>query len=308
MRLGAGRPGLELEFLEPVDLGPVGHFLGLANDDHAPSSPLDRIPAIDLKHGRRRVQHAAERGSRRGAEHDGLRSLVEDVIDRTDNRWRAGLVDGDAPDSTARGGQQSQALAAVQLEELDQRTMPFICSCAWRSASEQAVRGDRVQTMLDTLAQPAESTDHRVPRPASCVLGFRTRSAINWRPRPRVALCRRLAPPSAPCFASCTLAPDRTRRAHSRCRYSGVSGDASRCPTARATGKRRVDRSLTATTSTSRQAPTRLKSASQSWKVQRTTAGSSVSRPCRLSGPDSRFASTATALSLALFAAADCPN
>jgi hypothetical protein len=177
VRLGAGRPRLELEILEPADLGPVRYLLGLANDDHAPSSPLDRIPAIDLKHGRLRVHNAGELGTQRRAEHHGLRSLIEDVIDRTDNGWQAGLVDGDAPDPTAHGGHQPNALATVQLKELDQRTTPVIRSCRRRSASKQAMSRDRPTTTLDTIAQPA-STDHRVhsPHPAFC-----NRPAINRR-------------------------------------------------------------------------------------------------------------------------------
>ena len=81
-----------------------------------------------------------ELGTQRRAEHDRLRSLVEDVVDRTDNGCQAGLVDGDAPDPTARGGNQPQALASVQLKEPDHRTMPIICSCGRLSASEEAIR------------------------------------------------------------------------------------------------------------------------------------------------------------------------
>ncbi len=64
--------------------------------------------------------------------------MVEDVVDRTDNRWRVGHVDGDAPDSTAVGGHQSQALAAVQFQKLDQPTAPFICCRGSRRAGEPA--------------------------------------------------------------------------------------------------------------------------------------------------------------------------
>jgi hypothetical protein len=49
MRLHAGRPGLELEILEPFDLGRLGYFLGLANDDHAPPGLINGIGAVNLK-------------------------------------------------------------------------------------------------------------------------------------------------------------------------------------------------------------------------------------------------------------------
>jgi len=65
VRSQARRPGLKLKSLKPVDLGRVGHFLCLANDDHAPPGPLDRVGAIDLKRCGSRTQALAELGTQR---------------------------------------------------------------------------------------------------------------------------------------------------------------------------------------------------------------------------------------------------
>ena len=63
MRLHAGRPGLELETLEPFDLGRLGYFLDLANDDHAPPGLINGIGAVDLKRRGPRAQSLAEAGA-----------------------------------------------------------------------------------------------------------------------------------------------------------------------------------------------------------------------------------------------------
>ena len=133
MCLHAGRPGLELEILEPFDLGRVGHFLGLANDDHAPPGLINGIGAVDLKRRGPRAQALAELGAQRRAEHDGLRLIIERVVDRTD-RWRR-HSEGNAPNAAAGCGQHSHATVPVDLEEID----PSVVRCRTRSLSHISI-------------------------------------------------------------------------------------------------------------------------------------------------------------------------
>src|SRR5512140_3812508 len=99
MRLHAGIPGLEPETLEPLDLGRVGYFLGLANDDHAPPGLSNGIGAVDLKRRGPRAHALAELGPQRRAEHDGLRLIIERVVDRSDRCWRH--AEGNPPNAAA---------------------------------------------------------------------------------------------------------------------------------------------------------------------------------------------------------------
>src|SRR5512133_1062899 len=117
MRLHAGRPALELEILQPFDLGRVGHFLGLAKDDPAPPGLINAIGAVDLKRRGPRAQALAELGPQRRAEHDGLRLIIERVVDRTDRCWRH--AEADAPNAAAGCGEHSHASVPVDLEEID---------------------------------------------------------------------------------------------------------------------------------------------------------------------------------------------
>jgi hypothetical protein len=119
VRSRARRPGLELKTLEPADLGRVGHFLGLANDDHAPPGPLDTVGAVDLKRRGSRTQAITEPGTQRGAEDDRLRSFVEGEVDRTDQWWRA--ADGNAANAAAGRSEHLQTPVPPDLGELDHR-------------------------------------------------------------------------------------------------------------------------------------------------------------------------------------------
>ena len=117
MRLHAGRPGVELEILQPFDLGGVRYFLGLANDDHAPPGLIDGIGAVDLK--RRGPPCSAPRALRAQirAENDGLRLIIERIVHRTDSGWRD--AQANAPNTAAGGGEHSHAPIPADLEEID---------------------------------------------------------------------------------------------------------------------------------------------------------------------------------------------
>ena len=123
MRLHAGRPGLELEILEPFDLGRVGYFLGLANDDHAPPGLIERDRYRRSQTPPSPSQALAELGAQRRAEHDGLRLIVERVVDRTDHCRRH--AEGNAPNAAAGRGEHSHAPVPVELEEID----PSVVRC-----------------------------------------------------------------------------------------------------------------------------------------------------------------------------------
>jgi hypothetical protein len=117
MRLRAGRPGLEIEILEPFDLGRVGYFLDLAIDDHAPPDLLYRIGAVDLKRRRPRAQALAKLRAQRRTEHDRLRLIIKRKVDRTDHCRRH--AEGDSPNAAAGCGEQSNAPVPADLEEID---------------------------------------------------------------------------------------------------------------------------------------------------------------------------------------------
>lgn len=71
----------------------LGYVMRDALHEHTPSNTGDSVPSIDLKadvHARRYVQLRARRGSKN---HD---ALIEEVIDREDERPRLAIDDGDA--------------------------------------------------------------------------------------------------------------------------------------------------------------------------------------------------------------------
>ena len=133
VRLHAGRPGLDLETLEPFGLGGVGYFLDLANDDHAPPGLINGIGAVNLKRRGPRAQTLAKLGAQRRAEHDGLRLIIERVVDRTDHWWRH--TEGNPPNAPAGSGEHSHAPVPADLEEID----PSVVRCRQSLAHIQIV-------------------------------------------------------------------------------------------------------------------------------------------------------------------------
>ena len=122
MRLHAWCPGVELEILEPFNLGRIGYFLDIANDDHAPPGLINGIGAIDLKCRGPRAQPLAELRAQRRAEHDGLRSIIERVVDRTNRWWRH--AEANAPNAAAGSGEHPHTPVPVDLEEIDPPIVP----------------------------------------------------------------------------------------------------------------------------------------------------------------------------------------
>ena len=70
---------------------------------------------VDLKATLLGVPQRVELGSTSGPEHDRLRPIVEDIVDRPNQRSQRRCHDDDAPD--VLGPQQLQALAARELDE-----------------------------------------------------------------------------------------------------------------------------------------------------------------------------------------------
>jgi hypothetical protein len=86
-------PGAQSRSVQPTELCGIGDLLDSADDDDAPTGLASRLVTVDLEHGSLRVRQRMELRPPSRAEDHRLGGLIEDVVDRADQRRPVRHVD-----------------------------------------------------------------------------------------------------------------------------------------------------------------------------------------------------------------------